>query len=415
MFAELAPETYPTLQVRHYEPEELVALALRHAPVFAPGAGFRYSNTNYVLAGMIIQRATGRDWRSEVTARIVVPLQLSSTFAPLDELDLPEPHAYGYHEFVDGGWLALRTLAWSVVTPRLSLMTRMAEVPAFRGVSVTPTLRPGDPPMSRGAGCAVRRGRPSGARLDDDLAIRYQGGMDGNSLTQWMATIFARSEPGGPKPDEYFTPRLAHADRQLQALATRLGGAYQRGALDWSTLAAPSGATPGEPSDALWGRGSRVSKRLHGLEIEVTVGVQPLATGELGLGTVPRWLVLAPGVTVSAGPRSGPLVFDRFDANWSADDDLATGADRLRYLRAREAAAPAALPAMPPSVTSARDRLIAKASTLVCTRAHVFVVGRPVPRAPEAPRHFGQGAFEVDALFDLVERARGAAHALATG
>jgi hypothetical protein len=239
--------------------------------------------------------------------------------------------------------------------------------------------------------------------------------MDGNRLAQWMTSIFARSEAGGPQPDEYFTARLAHADRQLQALAKRMGGTYQRGALDWSALATPTSATPGEPSDALWGRGSAVSKRLHGLEIEVTVGVQPLATGELGQGTVPRWLVLAPGVTVAAGPRSGPLVFNRFDANWSTDDDLATGADRLRYLRAREAAPPASLPPMPPSVTSARDRVIEKASKLVCAPSHVFVVGRPVPRAAEAPRHFGQGDFEVEALFDLVERARGVAHALATG
>ena len=139
--------------------------------------------------------------------------------------------------------------------------------------------------------------------------------MDGNSLTHWMSTVFARSDPGRLKPDDYFTAKLAHADRQLQALATRLGGAYQRGALDWSALAAAAGEKR-EKGEALWGRGSCVSKRLHGLEIEVTVGVQPLATGERGEGAVLRWLVLAPGVTVAAGPRNAQLVFNRFDASW---------------------------------------------------------------------------------------------------
>lgn len=239
--------------------------------------------------------------------------------------------------------------------------------------------------------------------------------MDGNSLTQWMSTVFARPEQGRPKPDEYFTPKLAYADTQLQALATRAGGTYRRGVIEWSTLASPPSPTPGEPADALWGHGSRVSKRMHGLEIEVTVGVQPLATGERGQGAVTRWLVLVPGVTIAAGPRSAPLLFNRFDANWSADEEAATGADRLRHLRARDAAPPSVLPSMPRSVTSARDRLIEKASKLVCAQSQVFVIGRPLPRAPEEPRHFGQGAFEVDALLDLVERARACAHALATG
>jgi hypothetical protein len=239
--------------------------------------------------------------------------------------------------------------------------------------------------------------------------------MEGKSLTQWMSTVFARSEQGRPKPDEYFTPKLAYADRQLQALATRLAGTYRRGALEWSTLATPPGATPGDPTDALWGRGSCVTKRLHGLEIEVTVGVQPLATGERGQSAISRWLVLAPGVTVAAGPRSAPLLFNRFDANWFADEEIATGADRLRPLLARGAAPPAPLPSMPRSVTSARDRVIEKAAKLVCAQSHVFIIGRPLPRAPEEPRHFGQGAFEVDDLFDLVERARAFAHALATG
>jgi len=243
--------------------------------------------------------------------------------------------------------------------------------------------------------------------------------MDGNSLTQWMSTVFARSEQGRPKPDEYFTPRLAHADRQLQALASRVGGTYRSGAVDWSTFATPVGTTPDDPTTALWGRGSRVSKRMHGLEIEVSVGVQPLATGERGQGAVSRWLVLVPGVTVGPGPRSAPLLFNRFDANWSADEETITGADRLRDLLTRGAAPPAVpratLPSMPRSVTSARDRLIEKASKLVCAQSHVFVIGRPLPRAPEEPRHFGQGAFEVDALLDLSERARAFAHALATG
>ncbi|XMA40215.1 serine hydrolase [Streptomyces albogriseolus] len=43
-------------------PEELVRVATSHEPDFAPGAGWNYSNTNYVLAGMVIEKATGRPY-----------------------------------------------------------------------------------------------------------------------------------------------------------------------------------------------------------------------------------------------------------------------------------------------------------------------------------------------------------------
>jgi len=99
---EYTPDSFAQLRLKHYEPEDLVAIALQHAPGFAPGASWSYSNTNYILAGMIIEQATGHDWRAEVDARILKPLQLSHTSQPVDELDLPAPHANGYVRFGEG-------------------------------------------------------------------------------------------------------------------------------------------------------------------------------------------------------------------------------------------------------------------------------------------------------------------------
>jgi D-alanyl-D-alanine carboxypeptidase len=110
VFAEYTPDNFATRRFEHYDPEQLVAIALRHPPRFAPGTSWSYSNTNTVLAGMIIEQATGRDWRSEVNARIVAPLGLSSTFTPLDEPDLPLPFANGYHRFAEGAPLLDVTL-----------------------------------------------------------------------------------------------------------------------------------------------------------------------------------------------------------------------------------------------------------------------------------------------------------------
>jgi len=46
---------------------------------FAPGAGWKYSNTNYVLAGMVIDAAAGRHHSEEIRDRVLRPLALKET------------------------------------------------------------------------------------------------------------------------------------------------------------------------------------------------------------------------------------------------------------------------------------------------------------------------------------------------
>jgi CubicO group peptidase (beta-lactamase class C family) len=63
---------------RFWTTEEIISSI--HAPHFAPGNGYRYSNTNYVLAGMIIEAATGQTWVQKLHDIIFDPLNLDSTF-----------------------------------------------------------------------------------------------------------------------------------------------------------------------------------------------------------------------------------------------------------------------------------------------------------------------------------------------
>ncbi|MGN9909875.1 serine hydrolase domain-containing protein [Phytohabitans sp. LJ34] len=81
---------------------DLVALAMRHEPVFAPGTHWAYSNTNYILAGMLIEKVTGRPWPQAVQSRIINPLRLRHTSYVDGRSHLPRPHARGYHQFVPG-------------------------------------------------------------------------------------------------------------------------------------------------------------------------------------------------------------------------------------------------------------------------------------------------------------------------
>jgi D-alanyl-D-alanine carboxypeptidase len=91
-----SPEAYRKLEFHQFSRQDLLDIALAHQPASAPGAAFNYSNTNYVLLGMIIEKVTHDSWEDQVTHRIIVPLGLRHTFAPGTSTRLPRPHATGY-------------------------------------------------------------------------------------------------------------------------------------------------------------------------------------------------------------------------------------------------------------------------------------------------------------------------------
>jgi D-alanyl-D-alanine carboxypeptidase len=84
-------------------PQQAVRLAMRHKPDFAPGTSWSYSNTGYMLAGMIIEAVTGRTWQEEVRRRIVRPLDLTQTLLPGTRAGIPGPNAIGYERFAGPG------------------------------------------------------------------------------------------------------------------------------------------------------------------------------------------------------------------------------------------------------------------------------------------------------------------------
>ncbi|CAL9524905.1 D-alanyl-D-alanine carboxypeptidase [Streptomyces sp. enrichment culture] len=82
-------------------PERLVAVALSHRPDFEPGASWNYSNTNYVLAGLVVEKATGRPWGEEVRRRIVDPLHLRATSVPGTRATVPAPSGRAYSKLAE--------------------------------------------------------------------------------------------------------------------------------------------------------------------------------------------------------------------------------------------------------------------------------------------------------------------------
>lgn len=86
---------------RTYSPRELVAMVADKQPDFAPETSWNYSSTNYILAGLIIERATGHRLCDELEQRIFEPLHLRHTAFPIATTGIEGRHAHGYG-LVDG-------------------------------------------------------------------------------------------------------------------------------------------------------------------------------------------------------------------------------------------------------------------------------------------------------------------------
>ena len=63
------PRVFEHGLLTQWQPSELVAISREHPPYFAPGTGFHYSNTNYVILGLVVERVTGNSLERAGTPR----------------------------------------------------------------------------------------------------------------------------------------------------------------------------------------------------------------------------------------------------------------------------------------------------------------------------------------------------------
>jgi D-alanyl-D-alanine carboxypeptidase len=93
-----------------WQPQQLVDIALQLGP---PVHGWLYSDTNYILLGMIIQKVTGQSPITEIRRRILVPLGLRDTSFPLTSTQIPAPYAHGYYGPIDATNLVNPSVTWT--------------------------------------------------------------------------------------------------------------------------------------------------------------------------------------------------------------------------------------------------------------------------------------------------------------
>ncbi|MGW1666620.1 serine hydrolase domain-containing protein [Streptomyces microflavus] len=118
-----------------YDLAELVRKGLSYAPVSAPGAGFTYSNTNYMVLGMLIEKVTGQPVHETVTRRVIEPLGLDRTVFPAPGARaLPTPAVNGYHGVRIGSfyfWTPALAYDPSLFSSAAAMISTLEDLAAF--------------------------------------------------------------------------------------------------------------------------------------------------------------------------------------------------------------------------------------------------------------------------------------------
>jgi D-alanyl-D-alanine carboxypeptidase len=85
------------LQHTYFQPYQLVDAALSRPARFPAGSRWEYSNTNYVLAGLLAERVGGRPIGEQITRRVIEPLRLRDTYWPaVGDQRIAGRHPHGY-------------------------------------------------------------------------------------------------------------------------------------------------------------------------------------------------------------------------------------------------------------------------------------------------------------------------------
>lgn len=86
-----------------FDARTLIGWAVAQKPLFPPGTKYNYSNTNYLLLGLIIESVTKDSIGDQIHKRLLARFHLTQTSYPTTQA-MPEPWAHGYGLDKQGGW-----------------------------------------------------------------------------------------------------------------------------------------------------------------------------------------------------------------------------------------------------------------------------------------------------------------------
>jgi CubicO group peptidase (beta-lactamase class C family) len=173
-------------------PESLLAFTAKDTMWFAPGTKWRYDNTGYVLLGMLVQKVAGRDWGSDLEARLLGPLDLEHTYNCTAEQVIPH-RARGYEKRA-AGWANTAYIAMSQPYAAGAICSTVGDMARWNRALHTGKVVSAESyrAMTTPEGAAARDGNQYGFGLERDSLggwemIEHGGGIHGFiSANAWV-------------------------------------------------------------------------------------------------------------------------------------------------------------------------------------------------------------------------------------
>src|SRR5262249_26026592 len=99
-------------------PRQWVEVAASQPLLFAPGTKYNYSNTNWFILGLVIEKVTHDTIQDQIHKRILAPMALTQTSFPTTERGMPAPYAHGYslnakNQWIDESTALPPSVAWA--------------------------------------------------------------------------------------------------------------------------------------------------------------------------------------------------------------------------------------------------------------------------------------------------------------
>ena len=143
--AVFGPGGYAEHRLDHHTPESLVADALTKPML--PRGEFSYSTTNYVIAGMLIEKVTGHPYAREVRDRVLAPLNMRDTALPGDTPTFEGARGYAHLDEEDRISDTGRRIDVTVLNPSLvwsggEAVSTLADLNTFFGALLGGRLLP---------------------------------------------------------------------------------------------------------------------------------------------------------------------------------------------------------------------------------------------------------------------------------
>lgn len=171
-----------------WTPQEVLDIAFRHPPQFAPDTSYEYSNTNYALLGLIAEKVGGRPLREQFADRLFGPVGLKQTSLPAaDDTSIPARYSHGY--MYGGSFYALAD------DPYPAEMQAAAQAGTLQPIDYTHQ----NPSYATAAGGAISTA--------DDLATWMKALVSGKVFNadyhqQWLTSLQAE-DPDAPDGQKY--------------------------------------------------------------------------------------------------------------------------------------------------------------------------------------------------------------------